>query len=158
MYDVIPFTTGHQTACGPAALKMLLGYYDVDVDIDILIDECGVNIGGCTAGDLKRVGRAHGLDMTAYSMDAEELIKQDKPAIIWWKYSHWCVFAGRDDKGDVVICNPSRGRFAIDRGSFATLYTGVSLWNGEPQPLPEPEPSETEDLAEAARILMGVSE
>lgn len=158
MFDVIPVTTDRETACGPACLKMLLGYYGVDVDLDTLIAECNVSVAGCSGGDLKRVGKAHGLDMIAYGMDAEELIRQDRPAIVWWKYAHWCVFAGQDD-GAVVISNPASGKFRIDKGTFASLYSGVSLWNGDPEPLPDPDPdTDLADLAEAARILLGVSE
>ncbi len=70
-------------------------------------------------------------------MSADELIRQDRPAVIWWRYGHWCVFCGQDDQGRVVICNPDRGRYGIDPGSFASLYSGVALFNGEPEPLPE---------------------
>lgn len=159
MFDVIPVTTDKETACGPACLKMFLDYYDTDVELDTLIEECAVGVAGCSAGDLKRVAKAHGLsDVIAYQMDSDELILQDRPAIIWWKYTHWCVFCGQSE-GQVVICNPSRGRYKIDKGTFKSLYSGVSLWNGDPQPLPEPDPdTDLADLAEAARILLGVSE
>jgi len=38
---------------------------------------------------------------------------------------------------DVVLCNPSMGRYPIDAGTLTSLYSGVSLWNGEPHDLPE---------------------
>ena len=132
MYDVSIVTTGHASACGPACLAMLLDYYGHGAPLDELIEECGVRINGCTGADLLRVGRAHGLDMLAYRMDADELIRQDRPAIIHWRYQHWCVFAGRDENGDVWLCNPSRGRYRIDAGTFKTLYSGVAIYNGAP--------------------------
>ena len=131
MYDVELVTSKTEVDCGPACLKMLLGYYGTEVSLDQLIEECGCGIGGCSGKDLMRVGRTHGLDMTAFRMDAEELIRQDRPGIVWWMYQHWVVFCGTDDHGDVVIANPSRGRFAIDPESFGKMFTGVSLWNGE---------------------------
>lgn len=137
MFDVRPYTCDKDTACGPTCLRMLLDYYGTVVDLDTLIRECGVDVAGCSGKDIKRVGNAHGLDILVYKMDAEELIQQDRPAIIWWKYSHWIVFAGLDDAGQVVICNPGLGRYGIDKGTFKSLYSGVSLWNGDPQPLPE---------------------
>ena len=137
MFDVELVTSTMEVDCGPACMAMLLKYYGTEIPLEDLIDECRARIGGCTGTDLLRVGRAHGLDMKAFKMDAEELIRQDRPAIVWWSYTHWIVFCGMDDHGNVVIANPSRGRFGIDAESFSKLYTGVSLWNGEPEELPE---------------------
>lgn len=170
MFDVLPVTTGRATACGPACLKMLLAYYGIDAELEQLIAECGVGIAGCTAGDVLRVGRAHGLgDLAAYKMPPAELATQDRPAIVWWRNNHYVVCCGLDDKGDVVICNPSRGRFAIDLDSFCVLCTGlepgscVALCNGQPEDLPGPEPDDygaritaLEDELEAAKIILGV--
>lgn len=153
MYDVPIVTTEHSAACGPACLKMLLGYYGTEVSMETLIQECNVRIGGCTGADLLRVGRDHGLDMTAWKMDAEEVIRQDRPSIIWWKYMHWCVCAGMEN-GDVVICNPSLGRYPIDAGSFKALYTGIAIFNGTPEDLPEgATPATAEDFEAALRGL-----
>ena len=101
------------------------------------IAACRTRIVGCSAADLLRVGKSYRLDMKAFSMSAGELIRQDRPAIIWWRYNHWCVMCGRDDQDRVVICNPDRGRYGIDQGSFAALYSGAALFNGEPETLPE---------------------
>jgi len=137
VYDVIPVTSARETDCGPTCLKMLLSYYGQEADLQALIEECNVRVEGCSAKDVLRVGRAHGLDMVAFNMDAEELTRQDRPAIIWWMYCHFCVFCGVDEDGKVVICNPDRGRYRMSKGVFRSFYSGVSLWNGEPHDLPE---------------------
>ena len=137
MFDIEPVTTEHETACGPASLKMLLDYYGIKVPLETLIEECGVKINGCTGADLLRVGRAHGLDMLAYRMDADEVMRQDRPAICWWKFQHFIVFAGMNEKGEPVICNPSRGRYPIDAQSFASFYSDVAFFNGEPADMPD---------------------
>ena len=136
MFDVIPVTSPRPTDCGATCMKMLLSYYGQDADLDELIRECNTSIIGCTGKDLLRVGRAHGLDMTAWKMDAEEVIRQDRPAIIWWMYTHWVVFCGADENGKIVICNPDRGRYRVSPGTFTSFYTGVALFNGEPHDLP----------------------
>lgn len=132
MFDVRPMTTGNSVACGPTSLRMLLDHYGIDVPLDQLVEECDLKVEGCTAADLLRVGRAHGLDMTAWRMDAEELVRQDRPAIVYWRHCHWCVVCGMDDDGRVGICNPSRGFYRMAEGTFASLYSGVCLANGEP--------------------------
>ena len=140
MYDVTPVTTRHETACGPACLKMLLGYYGIDVPLDTLIEECGVRVNGSAAKDLLRVGRAHGLaGFASYSETPEDVLRQDRPAIIWWRYTHFIVFCGTDEAGEPWICNPSQGRYRIDAGTFRTLCSGleagtcVALCNGRPE-------------------------
>ena len=140
MYDVIPVTTTHYTACGPACLKMILGYYGIDVPLDTLTEECGVKVNGCSAADLLRVGRAHGLDdFGSWQEMPADVLKQDRPAIIWWQYTHFIVFCGTDEAGDVWICNPSQGRYRIDAGTFAAKCSGlqagtcVALCNGRPE-------------------------
>jgi len=138
MYDVKPFTTAHPKACGPACLKMLLAYHGHDVELEDLITECNVGIAGCTANTLKRVGNAHGLDITQWKMDAEDCLKQDRPAILWWHYQHFVVFCGLNDKDEPVICNPSCGRYAISRETFERAFSEIALFNGKPdEAIPE---------------------
>ena len=142
MFDVNPVTTERPFWCGPACLKMLLEFYGIEADLAALAKECKTGMSGCSMAMLSRVGKAHGLqELKAWQMDAEELIRQDRPAIIWWRYNHYVVFCGRNENGDVVICNPARGRYPIDPGSFAAMYTGLqqgtgaALFNGEPHDL-----------------------
>lgn len=132
MYDVKPVTTAHATACGAACMKMLLDYYGVTVSLEDLIQECGTNVTGCTMADLKRVGTAHGLNSYACKMDASDLVKQDRPAIIHWKGTHWVVFCGVNGQGEPVICNPSSGRFPLSRGSFDRFFDGFAYFSGDP--------------------------
>ena len=136
MFDVIPITSPNPTDCGATCMKMLLAYYGEDVPLENLIKECNTRIIGCTAKDLLRVGRDHGLDMKAFKMDAEELVRQDRPSIIWWKYSHFVVLCGKDDEGKVVICNPDLGRYRMSFATFASFFTEICLFNGEPSDLP----------------------
>ena len=130
MYDIKPVTTLIANACGEASLKMLLKYYGKDVSLDDLIEECSAGFIGCTASDMVRVGKSHGLDMRVYKMDAEALMTLDRPAIAWWKFDHFVVFCGMNNKGEPVICNPSIGRFAISIDAFSRFFSGIALCNG----------------------------
>ena len=140
MFDITPVTSAKPLDCGPTCLKMLLDYYGIDVPLEQLAEECGITVTGCTGADLMRVGRAHGLDMQCFSMDAAELVRQDRPGIVYWRYSHFVVFAGRDTDGRVAICNPDRGRYRMTEGTFAAIASGldahpgqvIGIFNGEP--------------------------
>lgn len=143
MFDITPVTSAKPLDCGPTCLKMLLAYYGTEVDLDQLTKECGITVTGCTGADLMRVGRAHGLDMQCFSMDADELVRQDRPGIVFWRHSHFVVFAGRDTDGRVAICNPDRGRYRMTEGTFAAIASGldehpgqvIGIFNGEPHDL-----------------------
>ncbi|MDO4803383.1 MAG: cysteine peptidase family C39 domain-containing protein [Lachnospiraceae bacterium] len=147
MFDVTPVTSPKEYDCGATCLKMLLDYYGKSVDLETVISECNIGLMGCTVGDLRRVGNAHGLDIHIFDDRSnpalvDNTLRYDRPAIVWWKYSHFCVYCGLDEKGDAVICNPDRGRFSISVGSFKSMYSGVNLTNGWPGELQEEDPDE----------------
>lgn len=152
MYDVKPITSPKPNDCGATCLQMLLAYYGTDVDLDTLVEECDTGIGGCSAADIMRVGSAHGLSMRAYRMDAEELIRQDRPSIIHWKGNHFVVCCGTDSAGKVVICNPDRGRFGMPKATFAAMYSGVALFDGVPETQP-PAETDVEQLQNQVSML-----
>ncbi len=140
MFDILPITSEKPYNCGATCMKMLLAYYGMDVPLDELERECNTGIAGCTGADLLRAGRKYGLDMQAYSMDADELVRQDRPAVCNWKYGHWILFDGRDEDGRVYVCNPDMGRYRMPEGLFKTYFTGlddhpgqgVAIFAGEP--------------------------
>ena len=143
VYDVTPITSPKRFDCGATCLQMLLDYYGTKVDLDVLTEELNTRLVGCSAKDMLRVGRLHGLDMKAWKETAEDVLKQDRPSIVWWKYCHWIIVCGVDDSGKVVICNPDKGRYRLSKSNFEVMYTGVCLTNGTPEDLPETvEPTE----------------
>ena len=127
MFDITPITSPKQTDCGATCLKMLLSYYGQDVPLDQLVEECNTSLVGSSGKDIKNAAALHGLQLAAWKADADEIMKSDRPEIIWWMYNHWCIFGGLDDDGNVVIYNPDRGRYRISKGTFRSFYTGVSL-------------------------------
>lgn len=137
MFDVKPYTSPKPLDCGATCLKMLLHFYGNDVPLDALYRDCETSLIGCTGGGLKRAAEKHGLELKAYSIEADELLKMDRPSIIHWKHNHWCVLCGVNDDGDVVICNPDRGRYPIKRNTFECFYTGTALFNGSPEEMEE---------------------
>lgn len=133
MYDVKPITSDRPTDCGATCLKMLLDYYGIDVPLDQLIKDCNTRLIGCTAADVLRAGRLHGVEMHAYKTDLDGILKVDRPAIIWWKRKHFCVLCGIDEGGNIVIINPDRGRYRMSKSLFGAWYSGVAIFSGEPE-------------------------
>ena len=139
MFDIKLTTTKHQVACGCACLKMLLDYYGIDVNLDTLIEECGLSVNGCSMTTLMRVARLHGLNVVgAWRETPDDVFTQDRPGIVWWKFAHYIVYGGLNDKGEPVIFNPSCGKYAIDKETFAAMAssdmegTCIVMTNGKP--------------------------
>ena len=138
VYDVTPITSPKRFDCGATCLQMLLSYYGTQVPLDQLDEELNTRLIGCSAKDIIRVGKAHGLDMMAWQEPWGDVLKQDRPSIIWWKYCHWVIVCGVDETdGKVVICNPDKGRYKLSKSNFSCMYTGIALTNGEPADLPD---------------------
>lgn len=132
MFDMQVITSPKVVDCGPTCLKMLLNYYNIESSLDALIKSCNLNIVGCTAKDIMNAAKIYDVELKAYKMSTEELMEQDRPAIIWWKHNHFCMFCGVNDKEQIVIINPDRGRYAIPKNTFKIFYSGVALFNGQP--------------------------
>lgn len=137
MYDVKSITSERSNDCGATALKMLLEYYDIKVDLNQLVEECNTQIFGCTGRDIMRVSALHGLPLKAYQCKGEDtvddVIYADRPGILWWKYRHFVICCGIDDTGRVVICDPDKGRYRLSRSLVASFFSNVVMFNGEPK-------------------------
>lgn len=133
MYDVKIVTSDRATDCGATCLKMLLDYYETEVPLEQLIRECNTRLIGCTAKDVMVAGRLHGMEPHAYKTDVDGILSVDRPAIIFWKQKHFCVFCGVDEAGNIWIINPDRGKYRMSKSLFGSWYSGVAIFNGEPQ-------------------------
>ena len=133
MYDVKPITSDKPTDCGATCLKMILDYYGTEVPLDQLVKECNTRLIGCTLKDVMEAGKLHGMEPHAYKTDVDGILHVDRPAIIFWKKKHYCVFCGIDDDGNIVICNPDRGRYRMSKSLFKAWYSGIALFNGAPE-------------------------
>ena len=131
-YDIEPITSPKPNDCGPTCLKMLLAYYGKDVPLDTLVEECSCTIIGVTAKELLRVGRLHGLDLKAYQTDVDGVADADRPSIVWWKRRHFVVCCGTDEAGQVVVCDPDKGRYRMSKGIFRMFYSKTAIFAGEP--------------------------
>lgn len=149
MFDVPVITSEISNDCGPTCLQMLLKYYGVDVDLQQLIEECKVGIAGCTMANIAAAGRLHGLELIPMVIGEGDMVGVDRPAIIHWKYTHFCIYCGEDENGKVIIINPDRGRYRMDPDTFSAFFTDYALFNGKPVWPDEEDPAyNTEESAE----------
>lgn len=127
IFDVKPYISDKAIDCGPASLKMLLSWYDIEADINALRKDCKLKTIGCTAADIKRAAKKHGLVTGVYKTDADTLLSDTYPSICWWRKEHFLVFCGVDDRGLVVVCDPYKGRYRMSIEFFRLCYSGIAV-------------------------------
>ncbi len=153
MFNITPVVSSHPSDCGATCLKMLLSYYNIEADLATLIEECNTTLIGCSAKDINTAGRKYGLNMKAFKMDAEEVVRQDRPSVIWWKHNHFVICCGRDSNDKIVVINPDLGQYRMTFGTFKSLYSNIALYNGDPEDIIESADASSEDYIEALQML-----
>lgn len=115
-----------ETECGIAALASLFAYYQFNISLEELRDQCGASRDGCKALTLIKIARQYGFQTEAYSMDIEAVSLLEEPVIAFWGFSHFVVINGvGTDK--VFINDPGQGSCAISMADFDKLFTGVII-------------------------------
>ena len=115
-----------ETECGAACLASVLGYFGRSVSLEEMREACGVGRDGCSAADLVRAAREHGLEATGWKQDLEDLPNLPLPAILFWEFQHFVVLEGIG-KGRYFLNDPRRGRRVVDEDAFDRGFTGVAL-------------------------------
>ncbi|ASQ45945.1 NHLP family bacteriocin export ABC transporter peptidase/permease/ATPase subunit [Legionella clemsonensis] len=112
--------------CGAVALGIVLAYYGKWVSLDVLRNDCGVSRDGSRADNIFRAAEKHGMDVEAYSIEPEEIVYSQLPAIIHWEFNHFVVLEGAS-KRSVYINDPAYGSRTLSWEEFDEGFTGVIL-------------------------------
>ncbi|ABM78315.1 cysteine peptidase family C39 domain-containing protein [Prochlorococcus marinus] len=113
--------------CGAASLATVLKYFGRIEPLRLVRDRCGVNRDGSKASNIAKAARTYGLDVKAYTTNAESCkTKSNYPCIIFWSPNHFLIVEGF--KGDqVYLSDPARGRVKISYNEFEKNFTGIVL-------------------------------
>jgi NHLM bacteriocin system ABC transporter peptidase/ATP-binding protein len=114
------------TECGAASLGMVLEYFGKHVPLEKLRVACGIGRDGSNAPGLMKAAREYGLIPHGYRKEPVQLGELDLPQIIYWKFNHFLVIEGFDEKY-VHLNDPERGRVRVSHEEFDSSFTGVVL-------------------------------
>lgn len=130
MFDMKLVTSRAATDCGACCMTSLLDYYGIEASLEDVKKAAPAKLQGWSAGDLIRTAKKFGLDdAKAFKSSAEDVLNTNAPAICHWSFNHWIVYCGTTDDGSrVYICNPSRGRYTIDRDFFISLFSAYVIY------------------------------
>ncbi|KTD08140.1 NHLP family bacteriocin export ABC transporter peptidase/permease/ATPase subunit [Legionella jamestowniensis] len=112
--------------CGAVALGIVLAHYGRWVPLDVLRNDCGVSRDGSRADNIYRAAEKHGMEVEAYSIEPEEIIDSQLPAIIHWEFNHFVVLEGAS-KHAVYINDPAYGSRTLTWEEFDEGFTGIIL-------------------------------
>ncbi|KTD17293.1 NHLP family bacteriocin export ABC transporter peptidase/permease/ATPase subunit [Legionella jordanis] len=112
--------------CGSVALAIVLAFYGRWIPLDVLRSDCGVSRDGSRADNLVLAAEKHGLTVSAYSLEPEDVTDFHLPAIIHWEFNHFVVL--EDVKGQKIFINdPAFGPRVLSWEEFDEGFTGVFL-------------------------------
>lgn len=104
----------------------MLAHYGRWVPLDVLRNDCGVSRDGSRADNIYRAAEKHGMEVEAYSIEPEEIIDSQLPAIIHWEFNHFVVLEGAS-KHAVYINDPAYGSRTLTWEEFDEGFTGIIL-------------------------------
>ncbi|MCY4037456.1 MAG: cysteine peptidase family C39 domain-containing protein [bacterium] len=116
----------HATECGAACLGILLAHHGRHVSTEELRVACRVTRDGASASDIVAAGRAYGLTLTGWRMEADALSDLEGPAILFWEFNHFVVLEGIRG-GRYYLNDPANGRRSVSAQTIDRAFTGVVL-------------------------------
>ena len=116
----------HASECGTACLGMVLAYFGRWVPLSELREKCEVSRDGSSAASILRAARHYGLACSGLSLRTDQLRKLELPLILFWRFSHFVVLEGFDER-NFYLNDPSTGRRRLTAEEFGRGYSGIAL-------------------------------
>jgi ABC-type bacteriocin/lantibiotic exporter with double-glycine peptidase domain len=132
----VPFVAQEKDTCGPAALAMVMAYWEHPVEHDALARELGAaELRGVAGSRLAEAARSRGMTAVAYEGDDAQLrafVGRGRPLVVAWDMGrgrfHNVVVVGFEGD-DVVVHDPARGPTRRVAGkTFAARWAGAGHW------------------------------
>lgn len=112
--------------CGAVALGIILGYYKRFIPIEQLRIDCQVTRDGTHAENIINAAEKHGLEAEAYEVEFEDFEKADLPFIAFYRFNHFIVVEGFDEKY-VYINDPEHGHSRVIIEKFKKEYSSIAV-------------------------------
>lgn len=112
--------------CGPAAMRVILAFYDIETTEDEVAKIAGTDLSGTTLYGLQQAARAYGLDAVGERWNWARLLNEEHPVIAYVGNNHYVVVFGIED-GYVNLFDPATGQVQERKEVFESKWRGEVL-------------------------------
>lgn len=147
-----PVYQAEVSECGLACLVQIANAFGENVGLAELRRKVQVSTRGLNFSDLIEIAPSLGLRLRAVNVQPDSIGALRLPAVLHWQFNHFVVLE-RVGRSKVTIVDPSRGRIAIARSSFAESFTGMAL---EAMPQGEASPSLVKSKSNLLRAMLEI--
>ncbi len=138
-YKRFPFTRQLESSdCGPVCLKMILAYYNKNVNVDWIKDKFEITKLGVGVVEIEEISIQLGMDAVAVKTSVEFLKSENPlPCILLWQRQHFVVLykISNSNKGQLLfhIADPAFGLIKIPESRFSEMWSpdhkkGIALF------------------------------
>lgn len=140
----VPFVPQQKDTCGPAALAMVMAFWQRPVEHDALARELdAAELRGVAGSRLAEAARSRGMTAVAYAGDDAQIrafVGRGRPLVVAWDMGrgrfHDVVVVGFEGD-DVVVHDPAQGASRRVAGkTFAARWAGAGHWTLLVMPAP----------------------
>ena len=112
--------------CGLASLATVLRSKRVNVTLDELLLQWKCSPRGSPAATLVTAAKSHSFEAAAFELDPDSLRAVVKPAILFWRQSHYVVL-GRCTNDTVSIFDPAHGAYVAPWAELEKRFGRVAV-------------------------------
>jgi ABC-type bacteriocin/lantibiotic exporter with double-glycine peptidase domain len=123
--DVV-FQDGANT-CGPAALKMILDHYGVNVQLIELERKGGRGKKGMDMLSLANLAKLFGLRAKGWKLNIDRVRESCMPAILFVENTHFVVLDSVRSQTDFFIRDPAKGKMRLSKAKLGRIWRGEAL-------------------------------
>lgn len=118
----------YRNDCGPAALKMILRHYGVEISLEECRAEADLSPRGTSMLDLAKIARRHGVQVQGRRFDPTDLRDVPLPLLAYLRLRHFVVIERVDPRtGRILVKDPALGLLRFTRKELAAIWAGEAL-------------------------------
>lgn len=124
--DLSGYLQTAQWTCGPAALRVILSFYDAETTEDKVAILADTDLSGTTLYGLYKAARAYGLEARGERWNWARLAQEEYPVIAYVGNNHYVVVLGIKD-GHIDFFDPAIGQIRQRKEVFELEWRGEVL-------------------------------